>query len=180
MFELIGGLIYLIFIGVAWCVKMLFKSLIYTWPLLLCFFAFFGGGSLADGIFGDKYSEQTLADEYIITVHVHWENGEQDSYLTVRRDLEWSLADGCKWASPHATNGAYDRDIPAPEIPTKAGYRFLGLYTSPSGGSMVVSPGGYSVLTLSGDIELYAVWEPVGASVGESDAWAYDLARKCA
>ena len=175
MFELIGGLIYLIFIGVAWCVKMLFKSLIYTWPLILCFVAFYGGGALANGIWGGKYSESALEEEYVITVQVHWENGDPDSYQTVRRDLEWSLGDGCKWAKLHDTDGAYDADIPAPVIPEKPGYRFLGLYTSPAGGSMVVSPGGYSVLTLTGDIELYAMWEPVSSS----DAWAFDLARTC-
>ena len=176
MFELIGGLIYLIFIGIAWCAKMLFKSLIYTWPLILCFVAFWGGGALADGIWGGKYGESTLEDEYVITVHVHWENGDPDGYLTVRRDLAWTLEDGRKWANLHVTNGAYDADIEAPEIPTRAGYRFLGLYTSPAGGSMVVSPGGYSVLTLTGDIELYAMWEPIGTP----DAWAFDLARMCA
>lgn len=167
MFELIGGLLYLIFIGIVWVGKILLKVLFYTGPILICIFAFFMGGSLANAIWGGRYSESAVEDSYEIRVTIDWQCSKGTETLTVRRDLQWTTADGKGGGPLFDENGWHDYDgyEAPPTVPVRDGYRFLGLYTSPMGGSMVVSAGGYCVTNLpEGDITLYALWEPVGSA----------------
>lgn len=167
--SLFKGIGYLI----KWACKGLFYFLRYTWPVLLCVATFFLGAISSDAAFGGKYREWEMAQRELHThnVTIHWDEGSSITRLKIRDDLNWNI---CGYNSDQYSDfGLFYTDyldpytqasipeIKMPQQANKVGYKFMGLYTSPLGGTQFVNAAGYSVRTVDMDIDLYAVWQEV-------------------
>ena len=152
---------------IGFLVKVAIKVLKYTLPIILVFWAISGGQSAADNATdsGFFFGIEELKEDYEVDVTIHWDNGESDSVITIRRDRHWTIpydTYSVKGQNDLFTNDtSYDTSLSQVSIPVKEGYRFLGLFASPGGGSMIVSPGGYGLVDLKNDMDLYAMWEAV-------------------
>ncbi len=161
--------------GIGYLIKLIFKGigyfLKYTLPLWFCVIGFFLGAISSGFAFGNKYSEWELEQRALHThnVTIHWDEGSDITYLEVRDDLNWNI---CGYADRGTIglyytkyqNWYYQASIPQIEMPEqskKVGYNFMGLYTSPLGGTQFVNAAGYSVRTVDVDIDLYAIWQKV-------------------
>lgn len=126
-----------------WFFKILFYFFKYTLPLWLCAVAFILGGSLPGLIYNaswNAYLEKQI-EQNTHTVTIYWDETKNDLTTTdVRSDIEWTI-DSCGIT-----------------IPKKDGYGFVGLYTSPYGGTQFVNAAGYVIKTINSDMELYACW----------------------
>lgn len=161
--------------------KGLFKAigylLYFTLPIIFCVVAFFLGGFASDAAFGNRYEnwKTEQINLHMHTITIYWdEAGTQTTYLSVRDDLNWNIS-GCKneggndFGLYYTTFSGYADlkffegipEIVMPQQTQREGHVFKGLYTSPYGGTQFVNAAGYSVRTVTMDIELYALWQEV-------------------
>lgn len=164
-----------IFTGIGYLIKFIFKCigyfLKYTLPLWFCVIGCFLGLITSVYVIGDQYSgwelEQRAAHTH--SVVIHWDEGSDVTTLQVRDDLNWNI---CGYTTGYADIGLYYTEhiphnngsipeIVMPQQTKKVGYNFMGLYTSPLGGTQFVNAAGYSVRTVDMDIDLYAIWQKV-------------------
>ncbi len=145
-------------------IKGLFKGLGYllyfTFPILLCVVAFFGGGAAGDAAFGGRYEkwEQEQISGFTHTVTIYWDESNVPSILEVREDINWNI-NGCN--EVQKLYGSLEQNETVTELPERS-YRqnmiFVGLFTTPDGGTQYVNTAGYSLRSVTSDLTLYAVW----------------------
>lgn len=148
------------------------RLLYYTLPLIFCVVAFFLGVAACDGVFNGKYEawEMQQRVKHTHTVNIHWGDGDI-TVLEIRDDLNWNIC-GCNDIELYYKNNLdyykneheSDKSVPELVMPQKSkreGYKFIGLFMSPLGGTQFVNSAGYSVRTIEFDIDLYAVWQEV-------------------
>ncbi len=156
--------------------KSIFKAigylLYYILPIIFCVVAFFLGGIVGNAAF-DGFSKWEAEQKslHTHTLTIYWdETGTQTTYLNVRDDLEWNISGyGGDYGLYYSNFTSYaDIDFygeaPAVLMPSQSqreGYKFMGLYTSPYGGTQFVNAAGYSVREVTMDIVLYALWQRV-------------------
>lgn len=147
--------------------------LYFTLPIIFCVVGFFVGEAVANAAFGKRYygweAEQKEKHSHLITIH--WdETGSRTTEITVRDDINWTIS-GSKndyglyytYFTGHAnlTTQKDNSAVIMPQESIRAGYKFMGLYTSPFGGTQFVNAAGYSIRTVTMDLDLYALWEEV-------------------
>ena len=129
------------------------------------------GGIAGNAAFGNGFEkwEAEQISSHTHTLTIHWdEAGTQTTYLNIRDDIEWNISGygydfGLYYSSftSYADINFYGEtpEIHMPSQAQREGYKFMGLYTSPYGGTQFVNAAGYSVRTVTMDIDLYALWE---------------------
>lgn len=158
--------------GVLRMLLFIFKLLLfagyYTLPIWIVIFGFSGGAALGSAkgqdVY-DKYEREAISD-LTHTVTIYTDNGSHFE-IRVREDQHWTV-DGSLNSS--GVPYEYDEYVGTPDGDTnyvresglfKSGKRFLGLYTSPDGGTCFANGAGYGIKDVTGDMTLYAVYETI-------------------
>lgn len=181
VFEVIGNIFKAIGIGLFYFFK-------YTLPVWFVVFAFIIGSCTGNSCHEDEYRDwnEEKMRENSYTIKIHWQNGKQDTSITVRKDLPFTVA-GFRFdddtyfyyynydTEHDYTDNTYDfvntgdiywtnQEGLADLMKTygvKSGYQLEGFYTNPEGGTLVANAGGYGVITIDKCMEIYAVWRQV-------------------
>lgn len=174
-----------LFIGLGKIIKFIFK---YLTPVLLCGIAVIGGIVTAALTLQQHYGGwlSNISSQYSHTVTIWWdeERGIKTT-IFVREDQNWDIngtmhvrgKDGslddtpsyCKeflsvellGEDPSVTQFMPEPYM-APDLPQEAhkdGFAFLGLFSSPFGGTQFVNGAGYSLRRVTMDLDLYALWQ---------------------
>lgn len=101
-------------------------------------------------------------------VSIVWGTDKAPDYIVVVENQPWTI-DGRGWGDRLYTDQheyTYDSyilmvptGIRVPEVPTRTGYVFLGLYSSDIGGVQYTNAAGYGIRPVISDMTLYALWQ---------------------
>ncbi len=130
--------------------------------VLACRWGAAAGISWTDGKY-KKYVEKTKLKN-TCEVTIYWdEDGVRSDTIEVRKDLNWgingdyegSYSYGLYYVETNPSSPLWGVEDKMPKGKTK----FAGLWTSAYGGTQVVNSAGYSLMQITEDCALYAVWE---------------------
>ncbi len=165
MFEIIGGILVFMWYATCWVAKIAWKILYYTAPIWFCFIGFYLGGGIGNGAFGQMRQNyiEDVQQQYTHSVTIVWDEGDYEN-IKVRQDLNWTLQGSVRGEYKDDDLyyvGSYEGD-PLSEKAKRDGFVFKGLFDTEFGGNQYVSAGGYSLLRITENITLYAIFEPEG------------------
>lgn len=168
--EIVGLILYGLWKATVWSAKMFLYFLYFTLPVWFCFAGFFIGGAWGSDKFGglrDEYIESQQA-EFTHLVTVVWDETDVEegiSRIYVREDLNWSIlgmVKGSDYDNLYYAGNVASKPVESEERMTREGYTFLGLFEDEfGGGKQYVSAGGYSLLRVTENITLYAIFAEV-------------------
>ena len=165
MFEIIGGILVCLWYVTVWAAKIAWKVLYYTAPIWFCFIGFYLGGGIGNGAFGSMRQDyiDAVQEQYTHSVTIVWEDGDYDN-IKVRQDLNWTLQGSIRGDDKHDDlyyEGNYDGN-PLTEKAKREGYVFKGLFDTEFGGNQYVSASGYSLMRVTENMTLFAIFELKG------------------
>ncbi len=165
--------------------KYFFKGIGYVFyfimPVLFCAIGV-GGAMVLFALTGPTRDDlvQPYIDEQTHIVTIWWDaEGVSQSEIKVREDVNWTIkgvSAGYKTPFYYETfmgsndfsqdksikqHEEYPYEFDLPKEATKEGWKFLGLFNTPFGGTQFVNGAGYSLRDVTTDMVLYAVWQEV-------------------
>lgn len=156
-----------VFYILAFIAKGIFYIAYYTMPIAMVIGGFALGGNAGDAAGYSKYEkyEEARIDE--LSHRVIIKDGEEEvAVMTVREDKAWDVSGylGYDDEEPYPTRG-YDANENCVKNfgLEKSGYRFVGLYSSPEGGTRFANASGCGIRDIKSSMTLYAVYEPIDA-----------------
>lgn len=154
-----------VFYILAFIAKGIFYIAYYTLPIAMVIGGFAGGGNAGEAAGYSKYEkyEEARIDELSHRVIIK-DGDEEIRTIIVREDKPWDLWGelGYDDEQPYPTRGYEVTEMRLSGI-SKDGYRFVGLYSSPEGGTRFANASGCGIRDIKSSMTLYAVYEPIDA-----------------
>ena len=168
----LGGIIRMLW----FCIKLLIFAGYYTLPVWMVLFGFVGGGNLGsskgEAVY-DNYVEERI-EELTHTVTIYHDDGSKFT-IQVRQDQNWTVEGyhSVEYTTPFSyeeydeslldddDNDYYSESKTCVERMNLAGKGskvFIGLYSSPDGGTCFANGSGCGIKDITEDITLYAVY----------------------
>ena len=126
----------------------------------------------------NKYSDwnDEKINEASHTVTIHWGYGIPNTTITVREDVPYTI-NGYSEEFWHYYNTIVYKDgvmehridfyslnneiITLPNEAIREGYKLDGFFSGQHGGTLVINASGYGIVTITDDIDIYAVWSEI-------------------